>query len=251
MTQADFVCYTSSREVDDLKSFFYEQYNISEDKLKFVVFDLSKTEHYDLINQYKDVDAIKKSDRCYEIQYSKYFWFKNEDRSYDYYFWFDAGLSHTGLIPNRFLSEEGFRFYFESSLFNSKFLDSLINFIDDKFLFVAKENLRNYWEGTVNPKYYKNYDNSVHIIGGFFGGKTELWDKVVTEFDRVLTTITSEEKRLFFEEHFMSLIYQNNKEWFKTLNFDVWWHEDNYKDHPENFFVTNKSFYKILEELNG
>ena len=43
---------------------------------------------------------------------------------------------------------------------------------------MAKENLRNYWEGTVNPKYYDVYDNRVHIIGGFFGGKKELWDKI-------------------------------------------------------------------------
>ena len=41
MSQADFICYTSDRELDDLKEFFYKNHNISEDRLKFVLFDLS------------------------------------------------------------------------------------------------------------------------------------------------------------------------------------------------------------------
>jgi hypothetical protein len=250
MTQADFICYTSDRELEDLKEFFYKNNEISEDRLKFVLFDLSQNEYQELINSVKDVDGIKTSDRCYEIQYSKFSWFKNEDKSYDYYFWFDAGLSHCGLIPNKYLSAPGHQFYYETSLFNDDFLTNLIEYSEDKFVMVDKENSRNYWEGTVDPKFYTNYDNSVHVIGGFFGGKTELWDKVVNQFDYYLNLILPEQKRLFYEEHFMSLMYQNHKEWFKTLNFDIWWHEDNFKEGTKEFFEKNKSFYKILTELN-
>ena len=250
MTQADFVCYTSERELESLSEFFYKQHQISQEKLKFVVFDLNNNEYSQYINEVKNIDSIRTSDRCYEIQYSKFSWFKNEDQSYDYYFWFDAGLSHTGLIPDKYLNAEGYRGYYESTLFNQKFLDNLINYIGDKFLLVAKENSRNFWEGTVDPKFYTTYDNSVHVIGGFFGGKTELWDKVVSEFDKSVKMILPEQKRLFYEEHFMSLMYQNHKDWFKTLNFDIWWHEDNFKEGTKEFFQQNKSFYKILEELN-
>lgn len=250
MTQADFVCYTSERELESLIEFFYKQHQISQEKLKFVVFDLNNNEYSQYINEVKNIDSIRTSDRCYEIQYSKFSWFKNEDKSYDYYFWFDAGLSHTGLIPDKYLNAEGYRGYYESTLFNQKFLDNLINYIGDKFLLVAKENSRNFWEGTVDPKFYTTYDNSVHVIGGFFGGKTELWDKVVSEFDKSVKMILPEQKRLFYEEHFMSLMYQNHKDWFKTLNFDIWWHEDNFKEGTKEFFQQNKSFYKILEELN-
>ena len=251
MTQADFICYTSERELEDLKEFFYKNHEISEDRLKFVLFDLSQNEYQELINSVKDVEGIKTSDRCYEIQYSKFSWFKNEDKSYDYYFWFDAGLSHTGLIPNKYLSGQGHRFYYESSLFNNDFLNNLIEYSDNKFVMVAKENSRNYWEGTVDPRYYTTYDNSVHVIGGFFGGKTELWDKVVKQFDDYVKLILPQQKRLFYEEHYMSLMYQNHKEWFKTLNFDIWWHYDNHKEGTEEFFQKNKSFYKILTELNN
>ena len=251
MSQADFLCYTSEREIDDLKQFFYETHNISKERLKFEVYDLTNSDYADVLNPMKGAPSSFVSDRSYEIQYSKFSWFRREDKSYDYYFWFDAGLSHTGLIPDKYLSGNGYQVYFESSLFNDKFLENLLNFAEDKFVIVAKENSRNYWEGTVDPQFYEVYDNSVHIIGGFFGGKKELWDQVVDTFDGYVKKILPIQQRFFYEEHFMSLMYQNHKEWFKPLSFDIWWHEDNHKEGTKEFFEQNKSFYKILEELNG
>jgi len=251
MSNADFLCYTSEREIEDLKNFFYILHNVSEEKLKFEVYDLTNSDYSDVLNPMKGPSSESVSDRSYEIQYSKFSWYNKEDKFYDYYFWFDAGLSHTGLIPDRYLSGKGYQVYFESSLFNDNFLNNLLNYCEDKFVIVAKENSRNYWEGTVDNQYYNVYDNSVHIIGGFFGGKKELWEKVVPTFDQYVRLILPVQKRFFYEEHFMSLMYQNHKEWFKPLNFDIWWHEDNFKEGTKEFFEQNKSFYKILEELNG
>jgi len=251
MSNADFLCYTSEREIEDLKNFFYILHNVSEEKLKFEVYDLTNSDYADVLNPMKEPSIASVSDRSYEIQYSKFSWYNKEDKSYDYYFWFDSGLSHTGLIPDKYLSGKGYQVYFESSLFNDNFLNNLLNYCEDKFVIVAKENSRNYWEGTVDNQYYNVYDNSVHIIGGFFGGKKELWEKVVPTFDQYVRLILPIQKRFFYEEHFMSLMYQNHKEWFKPLNFDIWWHEDNFKEGTKEFFEQNKSFYKILEELNG
>lgn len=251
MTDADFLCYTSEREIKNLENFFYNQNGISKEKLRFNVFDLSKIEISTTINEVKNFNQIRKSDRCYEIQYSKFFWFKNEDVTYDYYYWIDAGLSHTGLIPDKYLSGQGYRRYFECSLFNNKFLKNLINKTNHKFLILSKENSRNFWENTVDRQFYNQYDNSVHIIGGLFGGKREVFELVSNLFIDYLLSVIKTQKKLFLEEHILSLMYQNHKELFNTLNFDVWWHEDNYKDSPPEFFTINKSFYKILEELNG
>jgi hypothetical protein len=94
----------------------------------------------DLINQYKNVDETKKSDRCIEIQYSKFHWWWNEDKSYDYYYWIDAGLSHCGLIPLKYLTDTGLtRRYYESSLFNNEFLKNVIEDSHDKFLLLVKK----------------------------------------------------------------------------------------------------------------
>lgn len=254
MTDADFLCYTSDREINSLKDFFYKQNNISEEKLKFEVFDISQTKFKDLINQYKDVEQTKKSDRCVEIQYSKFHWWWNEDRSYDYYYWIDAGLSHCGLIPNKYLTElgKGMKGYYESSLFNNDFLKNLIRFSEDRFAIIGKENERNYWSGTVTPKWYKKYDRSIHVIGGLFGGKKETWDNIVNIFENYIQNIISEDKSIPHEENVMSLMKFNHPELFSDLFFEVWNHYDApLQGHTPDFYSNHKSFYRVLEELNN
>jgi len=252
MTDADFLCYTSDREINDLVDFFYTQNNISSDKLKFKIFDISETKFGDLINQYKNIDDAKKSDRCVEIQYSKFHWWWNEDRSYDYYYWIDAGLSHCGLIPEKYLvNNHPQARYYESTLFNNNFLKNVIKDTNDKFLLLGKENDRNYWSGTVDPKWYKEYDRSIHIIGGLFGGHKDRWDEVVNIFEDYLQKIINEDKVILHEEVIMSLMNVNHKELFERKDFDIWWYKGNAPQGvSDETLENNKSFYKILEELN-
>ena len=49
----------------------------------------------------------------------------------------------------------------------------------------------------------------------------------------------------------MTLMYFNHLDLFVAKEFDIWWHEDNHKEGTKEFFQENKSFYKMLEELNG
>ena len=252
MTNADFLCYTSENELESLKEFFYDNYDISKEQLKFKVFDISKSKFSPLIDLYKNVEDTKKSDRCVEIQYSKFSWFLDEDGSYDYYYWIDAGLSHCGIIPDKYLVDNhSVGKYYECVLFDNNFLKNLIEFTGDKFFLLAKENQRNYWSGTVDPKWYKKYSYDLHIIGGLFGGKKEKWKEIVDIFEKNIVEISNDEKKIFFEENIMSLMFYNNLNLFNYKEFDVWWHEDNYREHSEDFFKKNKSFYKILEEFNN
>jgi GR25 family glycosyltransferase involved in LPS biosynthesis len=254
INNADFVCYTSDEEFDDLERFFYEENNISREKLQIVKFDLRNNEFSDIINKYKDVEGVKRGDRCIEIQYMKFIWFLLEDKSYDYYFWIDAGLSHCGLIPNKYLSLSGShnRGYYESSLFNNIFLNNLLKKTGDKFSIIGKENERNFWSGTVNPKHFFNYDRSIHVIGGMFGGRKELWETILELFKDYVYKVSEEDKRLYHEEDIMTLMFRNHSELFYNFYFETWWHENeriegtNMEEHVKN----NKSFYKILEELN-
>jgi hypothetical protein len=252
MTDADFLCYTSDRELPSLVNFFYEIHSISPEKLKFSVFDISQTKFKDLIQQYKDFEMTKKSDRCIEIQYSKFHWWWNEDKSYDYYYWIDAGLSHCGLIPLKYLTSEYVeQRYYESSLFNNSFLSNLIQDTNNKFFIIGKENERNYWSGTLNAKWYTEYDRSYHIIGGLFGGHKDKWDEIVNLFETYTENVITEDKGLPHEENVMSLMYYNNKELFEKKDFDIWWCPDSAPAGvEEDWFVKNKSFYKILTELN-
>ena len=252
ITDADFLCYTSEREIESLKDFFYEVKKVSPKQLEFRTFDLSNTKFKDLINLRKDIEFTKKGDRCIEIQYSKFSWWWNEDGSYENYYWIDAGLSHCGLIPNKYLLDtSSYEKFYESLLFNNDFLKNLINFTDDKCFLIGKENNKNFWSQTVNEKWYKKYERDIHIIGGMFGGKKEIWDTIVPMFENYVQRVLSEDEGLPHEELFMSLMYVNHKELFNRKHFDIWWCPDNApKDAPQQLFDENKSFYKILEELN-
>lgn len=253
MTDADFLCYTSEREIESLKEFFYDTKGISKEQLKFEVFDLSNTKFKDLINQRKDIEFTKNGDRCIEIQYSKFSWWWNEDNSYENYYWIDAGLSHCGLIPNKYLLDtSSYERFYESPLFNNDFLKNLIDFTGDKCFLIGKENNRNFWSQTVNQKWYKEYERDIHIIGGMFGGKKEIWNTIVPMFEDYVQKILSEDEGLPHEELIMSLMYVNHKELFARKHFDIWWCPDNApQGTSQELFDNNKSFYKILEELNG
>jgi hypothetical protein len=177
-----------------------------------------------------------------------------EDMSYDNYYWVDAGLSHCGLIPNKYLAKTGIHNsqYYESSLFNNTFLKNLISKSGDKIIIISKENSRNFWSGTVNPSHFNKHDISRHIIGGFFGGKKELLNEIITLFKKYVYQVTEHDKRLYHEEDIMTLMYRNHPDLFVTLEFDIWWHEDERVAGTDMVELTrlNKSFYKILEELN-
>lgn len=255
MNDADFVCYTSEQELEELKDFYYNAFRIDETKLKFKVFDLRQTPFKELIDRHKNLDFQKTNDRCYELQYMKFIWsLPEEGEDYDYYYWIDAGLSHSGLIPPKHMYDpDPYRTYFESPLFNNKMLSNLVEYTNDKFLLIGKENARNYWSRPVNAKHYTNFDSSIHIIGGLFGGKKELWSNYVDLFVKYVHSVLDEDKIMYDEENIMTLIFRNHEEIFKLLNFDTWWHEKEVLPGIDMIEHTkiNKSFYKILEELNN
>jgi len=255
MTDAHFTCYCATDEIEDLEDFFFEKNNVDKNQLNLKSFNLENHYFKDLFNIYKDYERAIHSDRCIELQYMKFLWVLSEMSSnYEYYFWIDAGLSHCGLIPNKYLSLTGphNQGYYESKLFNNLFLTNLLKKTGDKFLVLAKENSRNYWSGTVNPKHFLKYDNSRHVIGGLFGGKKELFEMIINIFKSYVVDITKSDNFLYHEEDYLTLIYRNFNEFCIALEFDIWWHEDERIAGTDivDLCSKNKSFYKILEELN-
>ena len=119
-----------------------------------------------------------------------------------------------------------------------------------KFLILGKDNDRNYWSGTVNEKWYNDYERKIHIIGGLFGGHRDLWDNMVNLFEDYVNKITPVE-RVYHEEVIMTLMYYNHPELFVRKHFDIWWCPDNCPTGTSpKLFEENKSFYRILEEFN-
>ena len=201
---------------------------------------------------------MKRSFRCHEVQYSKFHWWWNEDKTYDYYYWIDAGLCCSALLPNEYLIQthhpDTIRNYFDSNLYNNNFLNKLKKLSTDKFFMIAKENHKYRWEVSLPEKWYNSYDDSLHIIGGLFGGSADLWDNVVNLFEDYTSRLLVEDEEngggLFPEEKIMSLIYFNHRDNFYIEEFDTWHHVDSHI-HEKEYFEDKKSFYEIITDLNN
>jgi len=255
MTDADFVCYTSENELESLKTFFYTENNISEERLVFKTFDLRNFSLTNKINRIKNIEETKHSDRCVEIQYCKFIWSLLELNIGDYenIFWFDSGLSHSGLFPPKYMNNIGYwEQNYETTLLNNNFLQNLIKFTGDKIVLCTKENVNNFWSGTVPNEYYFEHCMERHIIGGFFGGLKSSMENYCNLFLDYTNKLLDNEPRLYHEENIMTLMYYNHIDLHQPLFFDIWWHEEDKVPGIDlhEYTKTRKSFYKIIEELN-
>jgi hypothetical protein len=247
-------------DVDGIKNFI--DTNISNITYNIYDFDLRTTEFSDKINKIKNIEETKKSVRCIELQYSKLLWLeliaKNIDDN-DYIFWFDAGLSYSGLIPEKYLGKntEGYHsFYYYSNLFNNTLLDNIISFADDSIFCVAKDNLRFFWDNGLPEKWFINHKKIIdyHIIGGLFGGKCKNV-KILCEYFRDLANkLLDNENILYSEENILTTIYFNYTYLFKPKFFDIWWHENNIsgvmpKEEGLELLKRVRSFYRVLEDF--
>lgn len=252
ISNATFVLYTSPEEVEEHTKFFYEENKISHTHLIIKSFDLKDSKYFNEIRNNKDLDKIKTIDRCYEIQFNKFYWLEKEiEDNFTHYYWIDAGLSHVGLFPSKFSTTNNSpQRYYSYSVFNNKLLQNLIDYTEESVFILGKDNTGgNFWSQTLPSKYYTEYNRSVHIIGGLFGGKKAQVQEYINLFDELLIKVL-ENGELYFEELLMSTLYFNYTDKFKMKYFQIWWHDESGlfpKDHT--IYQENISFYKIFEDL--
>lgn len=239
------ICFTSTEEYDDLVTYFYETNQISKDILELRVFNLGDTKYFKKLRKKKNIDEMKTIDRCYEIQYNKFFWFDLiEDRfEYDRVYWIDAGLSYNGLFPEEFITDVSIHGSYKVNLFTPKLLHNINKKTEDKIFILAKNNTdRFHWSKTVPEQYYNEFDMSLHIIGGMFGGTPQMYELMRNNFEELLLKLIKNERSLYMEELIMSCLYYNNKDLYTTEFFDDW-----YKRSPDETGV--RYFYHIFVKL--
>lgn len=233
------ICFTSQDELNDLENFFFTHNNIDKSLLEFRVFDLKESKHFEKIFSKKNLEAMKTFDRCFEIQYNKFFWSDDmvELYNYDKVYWFDAGLSHGGLFPEKFAYGSGYERNFKFSIFNENFLRKLNLLTDTKFVLVTKNNSgAYYWSTTIPENYYLNFEKDVHVVGGFFGGTPHMYFEISKRFDLLLNLLLENETELYMEEQILSCLYYNNKEKFILLQFDDWYKKPFHNDKTTLFY---------------
>jgi hypothetical protein len=239
------ICFTSSEEIKDLEHFFYQQHSVDTSILELRVFDLKDTRYFNFLQTKKNIEEIKKSHRCFEIQYNKLFWIQNlnEIFNYDRVYWFDAGLSHGGLFPEEYryqsINNAHNRNFYNVSLFQSQYLEYLNSLTQDKIVLVAKNNSNNFrWSQTLPAKYYTSYNSSKHIVGGFFGGKPIEFLKLSNKFETLLLELLMNESILYMEEVILSCLYYNNIDNYILLDFDDWYKREHHTDNSIRYFYS-------------
>lgn len=241
------ICFTSKEELENLENYFYKEKKVDQNLLEFKIFNLKETKYFDKIRSKKNIEMMKQNDRCFEIQYNKFFWLDiipNIDE-YDRVFWIDAGLSHTGLFPEKYSYGIGHDKYFLFNVFNEQFLNELITQTEEKIVIVGKDNTNEfYWSKSLPQQYYKNYDNSFHIIGGFFGGKPEKLFEYKNDFELLISEILEKENQNYMEELLMSCLYFNYPEKFNLWTFQDWYERPEHKDKKIKYF------YNLFENFS-
>ena len=234
------ICFTSPEELDDLSSLFYDSHKVDRNFLELRSFDLADSKFFEEIRSKKDIDKMKTIDRCYEIQYNKFFWFDLiEDRfDYDKVYWIDAGLSHGGLFPGEYRdSSKGYDSNFTITLFRPEFLQKLNEETGDKISVLSKTNAgKFYWSQTVPRNYYSAYNNTKHIIGGMFGGSPEKYEFFVREFEKLLKELLENENKLYMEEMIMSCLFVKLNDHFIPREFDDWYKRESHQDSQYKYF---------------
>lgn len=233
------ICFTSEDEYEDLIGWFYKKHKVDPNVLEFRVFDLKNTKHYDKIQVNKNVEHVKKWDRCHEIQYNKFFWPKLIDNrhTYDRMYWIDAGLSHGGMFPTEYHVGDEWESHFKISLFTPKIIKKWNKLSTDTIMLMAKNNTdRYYWSKTIPAKFYNNFNADKHIIGGVFGGTPENYDAFAELFEKKLLTVLRHTKQLFHEELIMNCLYVNDKEKFTLVEFDDWYHRSEWAQFKPRLF---------------
>lgn len=241
-----YICFTSKEEIDELKNWFYNDNSVSPEKLEFIEFNLYETQYFEDIKKLKNIEEMKQMDRCYEVQYNKFFWLDiiPNLEFYDRVFWIDAGLSHGGIFPEKYSYGKGFEKHYSFSIINKSLKEKLNQITENEILILSKNNTgRFYWSNTIPHSYYNQYDNSEHIIGGMFGGTVKNMLTFKTRFISLLKDLLQNETNLYFEEHIMSCIYQKYKSSFTTLNFDDWYQRNDNSEILENTIY----FYNMFE----
>lgn len=255
MSDGDFIIYTSDEEKELIENKFSKFSN-----KKIITYDLKNSKFQKLFEKYKDYENAKTSDRSLEIQYLKLQWLNENNYDCDYIYWIDSGLSHCGIIPNKWLiCKENFSNmsdYYYSTIFDNNFLTKLINFTNDKIFCITKENHMNFWSSQPNDMFTPNqYDQKWHVIGGLFGGKSEIVKKLWDLFYDYSFKTAEHYKTIWYEENILTIIFYNHNDLFVTKYFDIWWHENNtntlYTEGKtiEEFLNEKKSFYKALEDI--
>lgn len=242
------VCFTSKSTLDELLELFKDNPNVF-----FVEHELEEYPLHNMIEDIKDKHSKYTTEsawrsRCVEIMWGKFAWlnkFAHYGDDKPSIFWIDAGIFHGGLISNTMRSETSKGFFdFDTITQQRDLYADLVKFAGDKLI-----NIRSTTVNHGSDDYVEVFDGlrpEYGIVGGIFGGRYDLMQKYILDFnEQAIHTISKE--RLLKEEEIMYYLHKQNPERFKTFEFNTWYHQDwPIELYNPEIHVSFSDFFKVI-----
>lgn len=265
-TDAQFVVFTSPEEVDQLKTFIARE-KMNYQRVFIVARDLSKNRWHDRFCRLKEL--YPHNQRSMDLVHNKVAWLYEAATieplgRWSNVFWIDAGLSFSGLFPERFRRKPFdayppvFERYTDLDVFTPTWAKSLGVGLNGKLLTLGLSVKNHLWTQPLDLKFYNEIGVTMyrryHVIGGLFGAANlEQVKWLYSEYDKMLNEVLDlYEKRetylstLPVEELLLTALVANNPDRFDLRMFDTWYHED----HGDSFnsLKNGKPFYKLFTD---
>lgn len=265
-TNAQFAVFTSPGEVDQLKAFIAAE---KMDAHRIIIIPRDLTEN----PWHKRFEALKPfyphNQRSMDLVHSKVPWLYEVAAMEPFghwssIFWIDAGLSFSGLFPDKFRRKPfdayppSFERYTDLDVFTPEWAASLGTGLGDKLLTFGMSVKNHLWTQPLDVPFYngdgaKDY-RKYHVIAGLFGGYShdqigwlrgsyeKMVDDVLTAYESRTINLTT----LPVEELLLTTLVANNPDRFHLRLFDTWYHED----HGDSFdtLKNGKPFYKLFSD---
>jgi hypothetical protein len=232
-----------------------------------VDFDLTKSPYHARIEAIKTLKPFYYQDgswanRCVEIMWGKFLWLEENLHQLaddDYLYWIDAGLSQGCTTPRRFCTFHNDKRYYKvdqpdemeleyahrhDRIYNDDFARRLEKYTGDKILLITCSMSQH-----GDPLGFEFYNHKkMYPIGGLFGGQKKVLIPFINRFKELAERVLSHDL-LVKEEQLMAVIYSEKPEWFKTFEFDVWYHEDWIPIAPGVYNYSMRSFSDFFDEV--
>lgn len=180
---------------------------------------------------------IKKNNNSFnfyhEVDWNKiYLLSKEYDESYDYIYWIDCGLSHRGLFLLKYnpysnkitgLSKDWENYSF-TNLFCPELFNKINIWVGDRLINLACT-LFSHNTQEINKIYNTNHNFKHMSVGGILGGHISKLQWFILEFNRV-SSICLNNNFILNHEAIITKIEFENTNYFKTYEFNTWYHED-------------------------
>ncbi len=249
------VCYTGQNTSEPLQEFLDEN-GVTNVTVK--VKELEDIRHSGKMIKIKE--KYPDSFKFYlEVGWAKIALMEDEmEEGIDYLYWVDCGLSHIGLYPRRYnsnndkitgLSMNKYRYTYDGIFNNETFLN-INNWVGDKLIDI-RNTLFFHDHRKLNEVLEKGHMYDSLSIGGIIGGHVSKLPDFYQRFENYAQTCINKEFLLNHEAMMSTMVY-DKPENYRTYKFNTWYHDDSTltdKSITPEFLKDKISFYTFFEQL--